>query len=206
MKIICVAKNYREHVQEMGGAAPDRPVFFIKPQSALYTGNRMSYPIPEFTQELDYECEVVLKIVHEGKNIPVEKAMSHVGEITVGIDFTARDLQRMLKKNSFPWEISKAFDGAAMTGSWIPLSEWNQDEKGGSFHLNINGKTVQSGHIGQMVFPFEKLISEASRYFTLQSGDLLFTGTPQGVGQAHPGDELEVFLDDRMLLEMTMAR
>lgn len=205
MKIICVARNYTEHVHEMGGVAPpESPVFFMKPQSALYTGNPFKYPIPGFTNRLEYECEVVLKIKKEGKNIPEKDAMGYVGEITVGIDFTARDIQKKLKEHSFPWEISKAFDGAAVVGSWVPLDEW-KNKNAGKFHLDINGNRVQSGNIAEMVFPFEQLISYASKYFTLQSGDLLFTGTPQGVGQAHPGDDLEVYLDDNMLLELKIA-
>ena len=196
MKIICIGRNYADHARELKNDIPAEPVIFMKPDSALITGNRPFF-LPEFTQDLHYETELVVRIHKLGRHIEERFAHKYYGDITVGIDFTARDLQQKLKTQGLPWELAKAFDGSAVLGEWVPLA--GRDIQDLHFHLDKNGKTVQQGHTADMLFNVNQLISFVSRYFTLKIGDLIYTGTPAGVGKVDIGDELNGFLGDNEL-------
>jgi acylpyruvate hydrolase len=199
MKIICIGRNYAEHAKELNNAVPKEPVIFIKPKSALARpGVAIHYP--EFTDNLQYECEVVLRICKNGKQIPQKFARQYFDHWTVGIDFTARDLQNRLKEEGLPWEKAKAFDNSAVVGDFIPVDYENLYST--SFSLNLNEQTVQRGHTSDLIFPFEQLISHISEYFTLQIGDLIFTGTPKGVGPVLPYDILTGFLNHEKMFEV----
>lgn len=200
MKIFCVGRNYPAHASELKNEIPQEPVIFIKPESALVKGND-PVAIPEFTNDLQYELEVVLRIGKEGKNLNAVRANEYFSEWTVGIDFTARDIQNELKSKGLPWELAKAFDGAALVGGFIPIAEqMNQAD----FELKRNQRTVQKGNTAHMLFPFEYLVSFISRYFRLTPGDLIFTGTPSGVGKVSPGDQLSGYLNGSCLLDVRM--
>jgi 2-keto-4-pentenoate hydratase/2-oxohepta-3-ene-1,7-dioic acid hydratase in catechol pathway len=196
MKIICIGRNYADHARELKNDIPAEPVIFMKPDSALITGNRPFF-LPEFTQDLHYETELVVRIHKLGRHIEERFAHKYYGDITVGIDFTARDLQQKLKTQGLPWELAKAFDGSAVLGEWVPLA--GRDIQDLHFHLDKNGKTVQQGHTADMLFNVNQIISFVSRYFTLKIGDLIYTGTPAGVGKVDIGDELNGFLGDNEL-------
>jgi 2-keto-4-pentenoate hydratase/2-oxohepta-3-ene-1,7-dioic acid hydratase in catechol pathway len=200
MKIICIGRNYVEHAKELGNNVPTEPVLFMKPHSAYCSTDKPVY-YPEFTNELHYECELVLKICKNGKHIPADDAFSFFNEITVGIDFTARDKQNELKEKGLPWEKAKAFDGSACVGHWIRIAEKSADI---SFALHVNNEIRQNGNSKDMLFDFAKIIEDASKYFTLNIGDLIFTGTPAGVGECFPGDHLEGFIANRKLLDVTL--
>lgn len=199
MKIICVGRNYAEHAKELNNAIPTEPVLFMKPKSAL---SRPGLPVhyPEFTDNLQYECEVVLRISKNGKQIPQKYARQYFDQWTVGIDFTARDLQNKLKEQGLPWERAKAFDDSAVVGTFIPVD--HDLLYSSSFSLSQNHETVQRGHTSDLIFSFEQLISFISQFFTLQIGDLIFTGTPKGVGPVLPYDKLEGYLNHEKLLEV----
>ena len=192
MKIICVGRNYSEHTKELKNEIPDKPVLFIKPQTALLKDNKPFY-YPEWTKDLHYEAELVLKICKQGKYVDEKFARKYFDEATVGIDFTARDLQSEQKAKGLPWEISKGFDGSAVIGKYHPILP-SAKEEGISFSLKLNSTEVQKGNSAEMLFSFEKIIAYASQFFTLQVGDLIFTGTPAGVGAVKIGDRLEGFL------------
>jgi acylpyruvate hydrolase len=196
MKIICIGRNYADHARELKNDIPAEPVIFMKPDSALITGNRPFF-LPEFTQDLHYETELVVRIHKLGRHIEERFAHKYYGDITVGIDFTARDLQQKLKTQGLPWELAKAFDGSAVLGEWVPLA--GRDIQDLHFHLDKNGKTVQQGHTADMLFNVNQIISFVSRYFTLKIGDLIYTGTPAGVGKVDIGDRLNGFLGDKEL-------
>jgi len=196
MKIICIGRNYADHARELKNDIPTEPVIFMKPDSALITGNRPFY-LPEFTQDLHYETELVVRIQKLGRHIEERFAHKYYTDITVGIDFTARDLQQKLKSQGLPWELAKAFDGSAVLGEWVPLA--GRDIQDLHFHLDKNGKTVQQGHTSDMLFHVNQIISFVSRYFTLKIGDLIYTGTPAGVGKVEIGDQLNGFLGDNEL-------
>jgi 2-keto-4-pentenoate hydratase/2-oxohepta-3-ene-1,7-dioic acid hydratase in catechol pathway len=198
MKIICVARNYVDHAKEMNHAVPTEPVVFMKPRSALLEENKPFY-YPEFTKELHYETEVVLKICSNGRHVEEKFAHKYYKEMTVGIDMTARDIQRKCKEEGKPWEISKSFDHSAVVGEMIPIEGF--DPKAVEFSLKQNGEVVQQGNTKDVIFDFDFLISHVSQYFTLNIGDLLFTGTPVGVGEIAIGDKLEAFLGNRKLLD-----
>jgi len=199
MKIICIGRNYAEHAKELNNAVPNEPVIFIKPKSALSRpGVAVHYP--EFTDNLQYECEVVLRICKNGKQIPQKFARQYFDHWTVGIDFTARDLQTRLKEEGLPWEKAKAFDDSAVVGTFVPVDYENLYST--SFSLNLNNETVQRGHTSDLIFPFEQLISHISQYFTLQIGDLIFTGTPKGVGPVLPYDVLSGYLNHQKMFEV----
>lgn len=202
MKIICIGRNYVEHAKELGNEVPDEPVIFLKPQTAL---KPISKPIhyPEFTNELHYECELVLKVCKNGKYLSRRAALECFNEITVGIDFTARDIQNKLKEKGLPWEKAKAFDGAAIIGSWKKIQD-HQKKEPIHFHLDLNNKTVQEGNTENMIFNFAKIIEDASKYFTLNIGDLIFTGTPAGVGECVAGDNLKGFYENECLFDFTI--
>jgi 2-keto-4-pentenoate hydratase/2-oxohepta-3-ene-1,7-dioic acid hydratase in catechol pathway len=200
MKIICIGRNYAEHAKELGNAVPAEPVFFCKPDSAvLPKGNPMM--IPEWTNDLHYEVELVLRIDRLGKNIPVEFAHRYYSEIGLGIDFTARDLQDDLKKKGLPWEKAKGFDGSAVISNEF-LPKENFGDQAISFSLRKNGQVVQTGSSADMIFGFDQIISYVSKYMTLKIGDFIFTGTPSGVGHVVAGDELEGRLSERKMFEV----
>jgi 2-keto-4-pentenoate hydratase/2-oxohepta-3-ene-1,7-dioic acid hydratase in catechol pathway len=198
MKIFCVGRNYSEHAKELNNAVPTEPVIFMKPSTAvLKSGDTFYYP--DFSKSIHYECELVLKISKNGKHIDEKFAHKYFDEITVGIDFTARDLQSKLKEKGLPWELAKAFDGSAVVGDFVTLDTLaSQDEI--LFSLNKNNIVVQQGNSRDMIFSFSKIISFVSSYFTLQKGDLIYTGTPQGVGEVAKGDTLEGFLFGKKLM------
>jgi 2-keto-4-pentenoate hydratase/2-oxohepta-3-ene-1,7-dioic acid hydratase in catechol pathway len=200
MKIICVGRNYAEHARELGNEIPSEPVIFMKPKSALLQSHTPFY-YPEFTNELHYECELVLRISKNGKYIQERHAPNYYNGITVGIDFTARDLQEELRKNGLPWEKAKAFDNSAAVGRFIDITP-AFDKKNISFSLLKNKEQVQKANSSQMLFSFDKIIEHVSGFFSLNIGDLIFTGTPAGVGECVVGDELEAFIGDEMLLKM----
>ncbi|MFM7021382.1 MAG: fumarylacetoacetate hydrolase family protein [Flavobacteriales bacterium] len=197
MKIICIGKNYLKHVKEFDGKVPEELCFFMKPDTSLLKNNDPFYH-PDFSKEIHHEVEVVVKIDKVGKNIQEKFAHKYYSEITLGIDFTARDLQWKLKENGLPWEKAKAFDHAAPLGTFVPVG--SRDMNNINFHLNINGKTVQKGNTSDMIFKINAIIAEVSSYITLKSGDLIYTGTPEGVGAVKIGDRLEAYLENDCLL------
>lgn len=200
MKIICIGKNYAGHAKEMQSAVPEEPVFFLKPDtSLLQKGNDFYYPT--FTSNLHHEVEIVLKIAKNGKSINPKFAREYISAIGIGIDFTARDLQDRAKQKGLPWEIAKAFDNAAVVSPvFIPVAEI-ENIHNINFSLQVNHRAVQQGNTSQMVFPHEKLISYVSQFITLKTGDLLFTGTPEGVGPVKIGDKLSCYMENRLMLE-----
>lgn len=193
MKIICIGRNYGEHAKELGNAIPEKPILFLKPQTALLKDNKPFY-LPDWSSDMHYEMEVVLKVCKQGKYIEEKFAHKYFDEVSVGIDFTARDLQAQQKAKGLPWEISKAFDNSAVLGEIKKISELGKSN-GFHFHLLLNGSKVQDGNTDDMIFSFEKIIAYASQFFTLQVGDLIYTGTPAGVGAVKVGDRLEGFLE-----------
>lgn len=199
MKILAIGQNYVEHNKELNSKNPSEPVVFMKPDTALLKNNKPFF-IPDFTDELHYETELIIKINRLGKNIAKKYAHRYYAEIGLGVDFTARDIQRKLKSNGHPWEISKAFDNSAVIGNFIPVSEIS-DVQNIEFHLDINGKTVQQGNSKDMIFPVDELIAYTSKFFTLKIGDILFTGTPVGVGKVQVGDRLEGYIFDQKMFD-----
>jgi 2-keto-4-pentenoate hydratase/2-oxohepta-3-ene-1,7-dioic acid hydratase in catechol pathway len=200
MKIICIGRNYVEHAKELGNDIPDEPVIFMKPKSAIIQPHTPFY-YPEFTNELHYECELVLRISKNGKYIQERHASNYYNGITVGIDFTARDIQDELKKKGLPWEKAKAFDNSAAIGKFIDIKP-DFNKKNINFSFFKNGEKVQQGNSGNMIFSIDKLIANISTYFSLNIGDYIFTGTPSGVGECVVGDELEAFLENESLLKL----
>ncbi len=203
MKILCAGRNYAEHAVELKNAAPTtEPVLFMKPESALILGDTAQ--IPSFTTDMHYECELVLRIGTTLRNAAESEALAAVDAVTVGLDFTARDVQARLKNAGLPWELAKAFDGSAAAGRWVPL-QGTEGLGAQRFSLRKSGEEVQIGHAADMIFSPAALLSFASRYFTLHPGDLFFTGTPAGVGQVAPGDVLEGFLGEERLLKVVVS-
>lgn len=198
MKIICIGRNYVAHAKELGNDIPDEPIIFMKPKSALLQTHTPFY-YPEFTNELHYECELVLRVCKNGKYIQERHASNYYNGITVGIDFTARDLQDEAKKKGLPWEKSKAFDNSAAVGKFIDITP-DFNRKSINFHLLKNKEQVQKANSTEMIFSFDALIANISNYFSLNIGDIIFTGTPAGVGECVVGDELEAFIEDKSLL------
>ena len=198
MKIICIGQNYLEHIKELNSAIPEEPVFFLKPDTALLLDNKPFY-LPDFSNDIHHEVEIVLKINRVGKNIAEQFAHKYFEEITVGIDFTARDIQKVQKTKGLPWEKAKAFDGAAPMGKFVSKNKFQRMNNIG-FHLDINGKTVQKGNTSDLLFSFDKVIAYISQFITLKIGDLIFTGTPVGVGAVKIGDKLEAYLEGEKLL------
>ena len=200
MKIICIGKNYLKHVKEFDGKVPEELCFFMKPDTALLKDNEAFYH-PDFSKEIHHEVEIVVKIDKVGKNIQKQFAHKYYSEIGIGIDFTARDLQWKLKEQGLPWEKSKAFDNAAPIGKkFIPVSSIN-NLNNINFHLNINGKTVQKGNTSDMMFKINDIIAEVSKYITLKTGDLIYTGTPEGVSPVKIGDNLKAYFEGECLLD-----
>jgi len=199
MKIFAIGQNYPEHNKELQNNNPTEPVVFMKRDTALLKNNKPFY-IPDFSNELHYETELIIRFSRIGKNIQSKFAYRYFDEIGLGVDFTARDLQRKLKAEGKPWEICKAFDNSAVVGDFLPVSEL-KDIQNIQFHLDINGITVQQGDSKDMIFPVNELIAYVSRFFTLKIGDILFTGTPAGVGSVHPGDHLEGYIGNRKMFD-----
>ena len=200
MKIFCVGRNYAEHAKELGNAVPDEPVIFMKPKSALLLSHTPFY-YPEFSNELHYEAELVLRVSKNGKYIPEKYAFQYYNAITVGIDFTARDIQAELKKKGLPWEKAKAWDNSAVIGSWVETNKEMLDNPI-LFSMKKNGEIVQSGTTSDMIFSFAKIISHISNYFSINIGDLIYTGTPSGVGECVAGDVLEGFLESQKMFDL----
>ena len=200
MKIFCVGRNYADHAKELKNEVPDEPVIFMKPKSALLQPHTPFY-YPEFTNELHYECELVLRITKNGKYIQEKFASKYYDAITVGIDFTARDIQNELKQKGLPWERAKAWDNSAVVGKWVPFSGL-KDRNNVNFALYKNKELVQQGSSIDMLFSFDYIVSYISNFFSINIGDLIFTGTPAGVGEAVVGDELEGFMEDQSLFAL----
>ncbi|MDB5202451.1 MAG: 2-hydroxyhepta-2,4-diene,7-dioate isomerase [Ferruginibacter sp.] len=200
MKIICIGRNYAEHAKELGNDIPEEPVIFMKPKSALLQAHTPFY-YPEFTNELHYEGELVLRVSKNGKYIQERHAGNYYNGITVGIDFTARDIQDECKKKGLPWEKAKAFDNSAAVGKFIDITP-EIKKNNINFSLLKNKEVVQKANSSEMIFSFDSIISHISNYFSLNIGDLIFTGTPAGVGEVVVGDELELFFEDKSLLSL----
>jgi acylpyruvate hydrolase len=199
MKIICIGLNYRNHALEMGWEIPVEPVVFLKPDSAILKNNKPFF-LPDFSANIHFEVEVVIKISKLGKGISARFAQRYYDEVTLGIDITARDLQSRLAAAGMPWEISKCFDGAAPLGNFVPVSKI-KDLKNADFRLEINGQIKQESNTSDMIFGFNEIVEYVSRFFTLKTGDLIFTGTPSGVGQLKRNDNLVAYLDNKAVLD-----
>jgi len=204
MKIFAVGMNYIQHNKELDGTLykTEKPVIFTKADSALLKDKKPFF-LPDELGRIDYETVLVVRICRLGKSIPQRFAHRYYDAVTVGIDFTARDLQRQLREAGHPWELCKGFDGAAAIGEWIPVEKF-RDIQALHFHLDINGKTVQEGCSSDMLFKVDELISYISQWFTLKTGDLLYTGTPAGVGPVHINDHLEGWIEERKVLEFNV--
>ncbi len=193
MKILCIGRNYADHISELNNERLSEPVVFMKPDTAILKDNEPFYH-PDFSKDIHYEVEIILKINKIGKNIEAKFAHKYYEEIGIGIDFTARDLQSKLKEKGLPWEKAKAFNGSAPISGFVPKSQFS-DLKKLNFHLEVNGNTVQQGNTEMMLWNFDEIIAEVSKYFTLKTGDLIFTGTPAGVGKVVVGDKLTAFVE-----------
>ncbi|AEV32008.1 fumarylacetoacetate hydrolase family protein [Owenweeksia hongkongensis] len=202
MKIICVGRNYADHAKELKNEVPTEPVIFMKPETAILP-KRNPFFIPDFTNDVHYEAELVVRINKIGKNIQEKFAYKYYDEVTLGIDFTARDLQQKLKEKGLPWEKAKAFDGSAAVGKFVKLSDVG-DLNQAEFTLDKNEIRCQTGYPKDMIFPINKLIEYVSQYFTLKIGDLIFTGTPAGVGAVAKDDTLQLMLNNQTLLKLNV--
>lgn len=200
MKIICIGRNYTEHIAELQNERPSEPVVFLKPDSAVLL-KQHPFVIPEFSNDIHHEVEVLVKINKVGKYIDTKFAHKYYDEIGLGIDFTARDLQSKLKEKGLPWEKAKAFDGSAVIGDFLSIKNFNSLENL-TFELTNNGETVQKGNTSNMLWKIDELIAYVSQYFTLKIGDVIFTGTPAGVARVNPNDVLEGFLEENKLFRI----
>ncbi|GAA3626860.1 fumarylacetoacetate hydrolase family protein [Flavivirga jejuensis] len=200
MKLICIGRNYTEHIKELENEKPTDPVVFLKPDTSILL-KKQPFFIPDFSNDVHYEVEVLIKINRVGKHIDRKFAHKYYKEIGLGIDFTARDLQSELKTKGLPWEKAKAFDGAAVVGKWLAVSEF-EDVNNINFSLLQNENTVQSGNTGLMLWKMDELIEYVSKYFTLKIGDIIFTGTPAGVGKVFANDKLKGFIEDKEMFSI----
>lgn len=198
MKIICIGRNYTEHAKELKNEVPTEPIIFMKPKTALLVDSKPLF-YPEYTNDLQYECELVVRMSKNGKYIQEKFARKYYNAITVGIDFTARDLQQKQKQKGLPWEISKAFDGSAAVGKFITIED-SKNAQDIKFELKINDESKQIGHTADMLFSIDKIIAYTSQFFTLNIGDLIFTGTPSGVGSLSVTDNLKGYLEGEEVL------
>ena len=198
MKIIAVGRNYAEHIRELNNEQPDDPVIFMKPETAIPLKNEPFF-YPEFSTDVHHEVEILVKINRVGKNIEERFAHKYYDEIGIGIDFTARDVQSKLKAKGLPWELAKGFNGSAPISGFVPKTDF-ADLQAINFRLEVNGETRQQGNTSLMLFKIDYLIAFVSRYFLLQQGDILFTGTPKGVGPVQVGDRLTAYIEDRNML------
>lgn len=202
MKIICIGRNYVEHAKELNNPVPEKPVFFMKPDTALLPPHNPFF-YPDFSNDIHYEVELVLKICKNGRSIEERYAHKYYDEIGIGIDFTARDVQAECKKKGLPWEIAKAFDFSAPVGNFKQKSNF-PELNNLNFGLKINGEWRQQGNSKDMIFNFDRIISYVSKFVTLRKGDYIFTGTPEGVGPAHLNDHFELFLEEEMMLSFNV--
>ncbi len=202
MKLICIGRNYSEHISELNNEHPEQPVIFLKPDTAILL-KKQPFFIPDFSQNVQHEVEVLVKIKRVGKYIDTKFAHKYYDEIGLGIDFTARDLQTQLKEKGLPWECAKAFDGSAVVGNWLPKSNF-QDLNNLNFSLEKNGQIVQSGNTQNMLWKIDEIIAYVSQYFTLKIGDIIFTGTPAGVSKVDTNDKLKGFLENNELFSITI--
>lgn len=200
MKIICIGRNYTKHIEELHNERPDEPVVFLKPDSAVLL-KQHPFVIPEFSDDIHHEVEILVRINKVGKYIDTKFASNYYDEIGLGIDFTARDLQAKLKEKGLPWEKAKAFDGSAVIGSFLSKKDFSSTENI-NFELKSNGKTVQKGNTSHMLWKIDELIAYVSQYFTLKIGDIIFTGTPEGVAKVNPNDILEGFIENKKLFRI----
>jgi len=199
MKIICVGRNYKNHIKELNSDFPDRPVFFLKPESAVLRNN--VFFLPDFSKNVHHEIEIVIRINRLGRHIQAKFADRYYDAVGLGMDLTARDLQQDCKDKGLPWEISKAFDGSAVLSEFIPIEEVD-DINNLNFSLQRNGKIVQKGNTSDMIFGFSQIIEYVSKFMTLKIGDLIFTGTPAGVGRMESGDEYNAYLEDKEMISL----
>jgi len=200
MKIIAIGRNYINHIKEMDSSIPQNPIFFMKPETALLRNNQPFY-LPDFSKEIHYETEIVLRIGKVGKAIPEKFALSHIDSIGIGFDFTARDLQKQLKEKGLPWEAAKSFDySAAISTEFISIEEI-PNLRDIHFLMKKNNKIAQQGNTKDMIFSFEKIIAYISNFITLKTGDLIYTGTPEGVGKVSENDILQAYIDEKLMLE-----
>ena len=199
MKIIAIGRNYAEHAKELNNPVPTSPVIFMKPDTALLKDNKPFYH-PDFSQDVHHEIELVLKISKEGKHISEKFAANYYEEIALGIDFTARDIQQRHKEKGLPWELAKAFDNSAPVSNFVPKTQF-ADMYALNFNLDVNGESRQVGNTKDLIFSFEFIIAFVSQYITLKKGDLIYTGTPQGVAKVNIGDRLEGYLEGEKLLD-----
>jgi 2-keto-4-pentenoate hydratase/2-oxohepta-3-ene-1,7-dioic acid hydratase in catechol pathway len=200
MKIICIGRNYVDHIEELKNERPSEPVVFLKPDTAILKSGETFY-IPDNLGKIHHELEIIVKISKVGKHIDQKFAHKYYDELSVGIDFTARDLQNKLKEKGLPWEKSKAFDSSAIIGDFIPKNIFSSIESL-TFELKNNGNEVQKGNTSYMLWNIDEIISHVSQYFTLKTGDIIFTGTPQGVAPIKPNDMLEAFIENKKLLKL----
>ena len=202
MKIICIGRNYADHATELGNSIPSEPLFFLKPDSAILA-HRHPFYLPDWSQEIHYEVELLVRISKLGKSIAPEFAHRYYDAISLGIDFTARDIQAEVKAKGHPWEKAKAFDGSAVISrEWLPLDSNQKGVLNKHFRLERNGEVVQQGKSKDMLFDIDQLIAYVSKFMTLKLGDVIFTGTPSGVGPVKPGDNLEGFLEDHSMFRV----
>jgi acylpyruvate hydrolase len=199
MKIIAIGRNYAEHAKELNNPVPGVPVIFMKPDTALLKDNKPFYH-PDFSEDIHHEIEIVIKISKEGKHISEKFAPNYFDEIALGVDFTARDIQSKHKEKGLPWELAKAFDGSAPVSAFLPKTQL-ADLYNINFKLDVNGQNRQTGNTSNMLFSFDYIIAFVSKYFTLKKGDLIFTGTPQGVAKVNVGDRLEGYLEGQKMLD-----
>jgi len=202
MKIICIGRNYVLHAKELNNPIPEKPVWFMKPQSAIITKNKPFF-YPEFSQDIHFETELVYHVCKVGKYIEERFAHTYYDAIGVGFDFTARDLQSEFKAKGLPWEPAKAFDGSAPISKFIPINEID-DVNNIQFSMKKNGTLMQQGNSKDMLFPIDKIISYVSQFLTIKMGDLIYTGTPAGVGPIEVGDKLEAFIGDKLMLQTSI--
>lgn len=202
MKLICIGRNYTEHIKELENEKPSDPVVFLKPDTAILL-KKQPFFIPDFSNDVHYEVEVLVKINKVGKYIDKKFAHKYYDEVGLGIDFTARDLQSKLKEKGLPWEKAKAFDGAAVVGKWVPKSDFF-DINQLNFSLEKNEKVVQTGNTSHMLWKIDEIIEYVSKYFTLKIGDIIFTGTPAGVGSVDANDKLRGFLENKEMFSITV--
>ena len=202
MKIICIGRNYLDHAKELGNNTPTSPLFFLKPDTAIQPKGHPFF-IPDFSNNIHFEVELVVKISKNGKNIDEKFAHKYYDEIGIGIDFTARDIQEDCKKNGLPWEKAKGFDGSAqISNEFINKKSLNLEDI--NFSLNLNNSLMQKGNSKNMIFSFDQIISYISKYYTLRAGDLIYTGTPSGVGKVEIGDSLSCFINGREMLKVNI--
>ncbi len=202
MKLICIGRNYTEHIEELKNERPTDPVVFLKPDTAILL-KKQPFFIPDFSNDVHHEVEILVKIIKVGKHIDKKFAHKYYDEIGLGIDFTARDLQNELKSKGLPWEKAKAFDGAAVIGKWLPKSKFS-DLNNLNFSLVKNSATVQQGNTALMLWNIDEIIEYVSKYFTLKIGDIIFTGTPSGVARVEPNDELVGYIENDEVFKLTI--